>query len=143
LRSRKTGTAQHKFWFPRKCDALALSITAKMRILQIVHGFPPQDYAGAELVTLYLAQALQDRGHQVTILAGSKDPEAEEHSAREENLQGLPIVRIVNNYTKTTTFRLSYENSFFDESFLRLLDRFQPELLLISAGFDAHHHPDY
>jgi len=100
-----------------------------MRILQIVHGFPPQDYAGAELVTLYLAQALQDRGHQVTILAGSKDPEAEEHSSREENLQGLSIVRIVNNYTKTTTFRLSYENSFFDESFLRLLDRFQPEVI--------------
>ena len=37
-----------------------------MRIVQVVHGFPPNEWTGTELVTLHLSQALQQRGHEVT-----------------------------------------------------------------------------
>ena len=37
-----------------------------MRILQVVHGFPPQEWAGVEVVTYYLAKGLHAQGHEVT-----------------------------------------------------------------------------
>jgi len=101
-----------------------------MRILQVVHGFPPRESAGAELVTFYLSQALRERGHQVTVLTRIEDPEAVEFSVREEQVDGLAVVQIVNNHVQTSTaLRFSYDNSFCDAPFLRLLERFCPEVV--------------
>ncbi|HJY79834.1 MAG TPA: hypothetical protein VKK81_01955 [Candidatus Binatia bacterium] len=38
-----------------------------MRILQVVHGFPPQEWAGVEVISYYLAKGLQEQGHEVTV----------------------------------------------------------------------------
>ena len=100
-----------------------------MRILQVVHGFPPDDWAGTELVTLHLSQALRARGHEVTVLTRVADPAAADFSVREEQVEGLPVVRIVNNYTQTKTFRLFYDNSFYDVPFTHLLQRLQPDVV--------------
>ena len=100
-----------------------------MRILQVVHGFPPQEWAGTELATFHLSQALHARGHQVTVLTRTADPTAAEFSIREETVDGLEVVRVVNNYTKTSTFRLLYDSPFFDAPFRRLLDRLHPEVV--------------
>lgn len=100
-----------------------------MRILQVVHAFPPQAWAGTELVTLHLAQALRARDHQVTILTRIEDPGAEEFSLREEDMEGLEVVQVVNNLTRTTSFRRYYDNPFFDELFIQLLDRLRPDVV--------------
>ena len=55
-----------------------------MRILQVVHGYPPQEWGGAELVTATLAQALAERGHRVTVFARTADTPAEEFSVRDD-----------------------------------------------------------
>ena len=100
-----------------------------MRILQIVHGFPPDAWAGTELVTLYLSQALQERGHNVTILTRTEDRTADEFSLREEQYSGVAVWRVVNNHTQTTTFRLFYDNPFYDELFRKLLVRVRPDIV--------------
>jgi glycosyltransferase involved in cell wall biosynthesis len=100
-----------------------------MRILQVVHGFPPSQWAGAESVTFYLAQALRERGHQVTIFTRTADPEAQEFSVQEDQVEGLSVVRVVNNYTYLSDFHLLYDSPFFDSVFLRLLEQVQPEVL--------------
>ncbi len=95
-----------------------------MNIVQVVHGLPPQERAGVEILTLELSRALQARGHEVTIIGRTAAPEREEFSLQEEQDEHGPhIVRIVNNYTRTTAFRLHYDNPFFDAAFRRLLDR--------------------
>ena len=95
-----------------------------MNIVQVVHGLPPQERAGTEILTLELSRALQARGHQVTIIARTFAPEREEFSLQEEQDEsGLRIIRIVNNYTRMASFRLHYDNPFFDDIFRRLLDR--------------------
>ena len=95
-----------------------------MNIVQVVHGLPPQERAGVEILTLELSRALQARGHKVTIIGRTAAPEREEFSFQEEQDEHGPhIVRIVNNYTRTTAFRLHYDNPFFDAAFRRLLDR--------------------
>lgn len=100
-----------------------------MHILQIVHGFPPEAWAGTELVTLHLAQALQERGHRVTVLTRTEDRAADEFSMREEQYGDVAVWRVVNNHTRTTTFRLFYDNPFYDELFRRLLGRVRPDIV--------------
>ncbi|HJY84096.1 MAG TPA: glycosyltransferase [Candidatus Binatia bacterium] len=101
-----------------------------MRVLQVVHGFPPRELAGAELVTFYLSQALRGRGHQVTVLTRIADPEAPEFSTREEQMHGLTVVRMVNNHLQTSAaLRFSYNNSFCDIPLLQVLERFQPDVV--------------
>ena len=99
-----------------------------MRIVQVVHGLPPQDMAGTELVTLELARGLQARGHQVTVITRTFAPEAAEFSLQyEQNTAlntsngGVQIIRIVNNYTRTTSFRYHYDNPFFHQIFQDIL----------------------
>ncbi len=95
-----------------------------MRIVQVVHGLPPQERAGVEILTLELSRALQARGHHVTIIARTFAPECEEFSLQEEQDEsGLRIIRIVNNYTRMASFRLHYDNPFFHDAFRRLLDQ--------------------
>jgi rhamnosyltransferase len=100
-----------------------------MHILQIVHGFPPQAWAGTELVTYHLAQALRARGHQLTVLTRTEDPTAPEFSLQTEPYDGLDVVRVVNNHTRTTTFRLFYENSFYDDLFRELVAQRRPNVI--------------
>ena len=95
-----------------------------MNIVQVVHGLPPQERAGTEILTLELSRALQARGHHVTIIARTFAPEREEFSLQEEqDTHGPRIIRVVNNYIRMASFRLHYDNPFFDEAFRRLLDR--------------------
>ncbi|MBM4255893.1 MAG: glycosyltransferase [Deltaproteobacteria bacterium] len=101
----------------------------RMRILQIVHGFPPDAWAGTEIVTLHLAQELQARGHAVTVLTRTEDSHAAEFSMREEQYETVPVLRVVNNHGHTTTFRAFYDNSLYDQLFLQLLKRVQPEVV--------------
>ena len=104
-----------------------------MRIVQVVHGLPPHERAGTEILTLELSRALQARGHQVTIIARTFAPEREEFSLQEEqdeqDERGLRIVRIVNNYTRTSSFRLHYDNPFFDDTLRQLLHRCRADIV--------------
>ncbi len=100
-----------------------------MRVLQVVHGFPPDSWAGTELVTFYLSQALQAHGHEVSVLARTEDPTMAEGWTRTEEVGGVTVVRLVNNHTRTTTFRLHYENDFPTEPFVRLLEQQRPDVV--------------
>ncbi len=101
-----------------------------MRIVQVVHGLPPQERAGTEILTLELSRALQARGHQVTIVARTFAPDRAECSLQEEQDEhGLRIIRIVNNYTRTMSFRLRYDNPFFHDIFRQLLHRCRADIV--------------
>ena len=105
-----------------------------MRILQVVHGYPPEKRGGAELVTASLAQALTQRGHEVTVFARTADPSAEEFSVREDapatsGHTGVRVVRVVNNLSHASHFRLEYDHPFLDQAFQRVLTDTRPEVV--------------
>ncbi|NOT56668.1 MAG: glycosyltransferase [Deltaproteobacteria bacterium] len=100
-----------------------------MRILQVVHGFPPQEWAGTELLTYYLSRALRDRGHEVTIFTRTGRGDGVEGSLQEEEFGGLPVFRVVNTYKWLSRFQLLYDNPFFNTTFLRLLERVRPDVV--------------
>ena len=117
-----------------------------MRILQVVHGYPPQKWGGVELLTATLTQALTERGHQVTVFARMADTTAEEFSVRDDDPgHSMPaynaladadepkvrVVRVVNNLSRISHFRLGYDNPFLDEAFHRLLTEVRPDVVHI------------
>lgn len=99
-----------------------------MRILQVVHGLPPYEWGGAELVTFSLAQALRARGHEITVFTRTAG-EGEEFALQEERYEGLQVVRVRNTYSQHTSFRSFYDNAFFHLPFLRLLERVHPDVV--------------
>ncbi|MBM4255892.1 MAG: glycosyltransferase, partial [Deltaproteobacteria bacterium] len=100
-----------------------------MHILQVVHGFPPNEWAGTELVTLHLSQALRVRGHEVSVLTRIYDPQRAEGSMHETSYEELPVFQLVNNYTMNTAFRLLYDNPRFNRPFQQLVERLKPDVV--------------
>lgn len=68
-----------------------------MKILLVAHGFPPENVGGTETYVERLALALQARGHEVVVVAGTLRYEAEEPRVeafqREDGLRGYWILR--------------------------------------------------
>ena len=110
-----------------------------MRILQVVHGYPPQKWGGVELITATLTRALAERGHRVTVFARMADTAAEEFSVRDDELAhntrtdadetAVRVVRVVHNLSYISHFRLEYDNPFLDEAFRRVLIEARPDVV--------------
>ncbi|MBL8863439.1 MAG: glycosyltransferase [Planctomycetes bacterium] len=71
---------------------------AGLKVLYVVHGFPPETWAGTEVYTLNLARAIAARGHQVVVLARSPGTQdgPPDFSVTEEPFEGLRVLRLVN-----------------------------------------------
>ncbi len=105
-----------------------------MRILQIVHGYPPRKWGGVEFVTATLAQTLAQRGHQVTVFARTTDAAAAEFSVQQDpsdtdGHSGVRVVRVVNNLSHASHFRLEYDHPFLDEAFHQVLTDSRPDVV--------------
>lgn len=76
----------------------------KLRILYVVHGFPPDTWAGTEVYTLGLALEMKRRGHEVVILTRVPGVEGgpEDFTVAETEFQGLAVWRM--------THRLNHGN---------------------------------
>ena len=80
----------------------------RLRVLYVVHGFPPDTWAGTEVYTLGLALEMKRRGHEVVILtrvpaaAPVAEGGPEDFSIVETEFQGLSVWRM--------THRLNHGN---------------------------------
>ena len=102
-----------------------------MRILQVVHGFPPREWTGTELVTLHLAHALRERGHDVSILARTYEAGVPEGTVYVSSFEGIPVARVVSNTSTSPTFRLQYDNPFVNRPTLHWLEQQKPDVVHI------------
>ena len=114
-----------------------------MRILQVAHAYPPREWGGTELVTATLAHALAQRGHQVTVFVRTADTSAEEFSLQPDQesestrtSDDVRVVRVVNNLTHVSTFRLQYENPFLNEALHTVLNEARPDVVHIQHVAD-------
>ena len=68
-----------------------------LKILFVVHAFPPDSWAGVEVLTLTLARALRARGHEITLFVRSPGkPEETDRSLHESEFDGFKVWRFVN-----------------------------------------------
>lgn len=102
-----------------------------MRILQVVHGYPPRYNAGSEVYTQTLARSLASR-HQVMVFSRFEDPFLPPYTERQEQDHGhqhaTPIpLRLIN----IPHFRDRYRHRAVDEAFARCLAEFAPDIVHI------------
>jgi glycosyltransferase involved in cell wall biosynthesis len=113
-----------------------------VRIVFLVHQFLPRHFSGTEQLTLKLAHALRERGHDCVVVT------AEPHSARDprtrsepDTFEGLKIHRIHGARAGANWFAQDIHNPAVEEVIGRILVDERPDIVhvnhfaLIGAGF--------
>jgi glycosyltransferase involved in cell wall biosynthesis len=100
-----------------------------LRILEVAHGFPPFDMAGAEVFAHGLSRALVARGHDVRVFHRISDPSRPEYAVEHAQVDGLSVVRINNTFREAHRFEHIYRNDAIDAAFGQYLDRFRPSVV--------------
>ncbi len=100
-----------------------------MRVLLVIHGYPPRYNAGSEVYTQSLARGLADR-HDVRVFTRQEDPFLTQFASIDEPDPGDRRVRlrIVNNAESRDRYRYAGV----DAEFERLLDEFPPDVVHVN-----------
>ncbi len=100
------------------------------RLLFVVHGFPPDTWAGTEVYTLGLAQAFQRRGLEVHVLtrAPQSYPGEPDGSLRTGEFQGLRVHRLTRR-TDGLAVEESYSSPWVERFFEHFLRELRPDLV--------------
>jgi len=109
----------------RRRSTTKVSDGEPLSLLYVVHGFPPDTWAGTEIYTQNIALEMQRRGHSVTVLArvpavGSDAPE--DFSIEESEFQGLRVLRWTHRLAHGSIAE-SYHHPEAEAAFRRLLMR--------------------
>jgi GT2 family glycosyltransferase/glycosyltransferase involved in cell wall biosynthesis len=99
-----------------------------MRILQIVHGFPPSGTGGAELYADSLSRGLVDAGHDVAVFTREAVEARPEFAARDEVRHGLHIRWINNTFRSVRAFDETYAVPAVDRQLSGFLHLARPEI---------------
>ncbi|MDZ4774894.1 MAG: glycosyltransferase [Planctomycetota bacterium] len=113
----------------------------RLKVLYVVHGFPPDTWAGTEIYTQNIALEMARRGHEVVVFtrAPASDDAAVDFSVHETAFQGLRVLRMVHRLDHK---RLSdsYRQPKAEAAFADVLERERPDivhfqhLIHLSAG---------
>jgi glycosyltransferase involved in cell wall biosynthesis len=99
-----------------------------LRVLLVVHGFPPESVAGTEVYTVELARELRRRGHDVSIVHRSADRSLANYSIDLREWNGFPVYRIA-NHLEFTGIAETYHNTDVDEKFRWILGAVKPDVV--------------
>jgi len=66
-------------------------------LVQLVHGYPPREVAGTEIYAARTSAAMKARGWDVGVIAATRSPGRRHGSVWTEEVDGVPVHRIVNN----------------------------------------------
>ncbi len=100
-----------------------------MRILEVVHGFPPAAQGGSEIYAHAHARALHRQyGDEVVVLTREQNPSRREYSVRTEDRDGIRIIWVNNTFRATRTFEETYRNKTIDAIAAHLIDGFRPDV---------------
>ena len=99
-----------------------------MKVLLVVHRFPPHGAAGTETYTETLALALARSGHAVEVLAARKDVGSRDLAVSRRVHRGIPVHEIANNLFHAG-FRETWDEPRIDARFGALLDELSPDIV--------------
>lgn len=98
-----------------------------MRILVVVHGFPPAALGGSEIYAQAHARALRAHGDEVCVFTRDRDSSRAEYDLRVEHRDGLRVVSVNNTFRNTRAFEETYRNDVIGAVAERLIDEFRPD----------------
>jgi GT2 family glycosyltransferase/glycosyltransferase involved in cell wall biosynthesis len=101
-----------------------------MRVLLVVHGFPPAANGGTEIYVHDFARALAGTDTEVGVLTRDADRGRPEYSVRRERTSDrLTVFRVNNTFQACTSFEDSYANPPFARIAASLIEEFDPDVL--------------
>ncbi len=102
-----------------------------MRVLLVVHGFPPAASGGTEIYVSHFARALAALpATDVVVLTRDADPDRPEYSLRTAwTPEGVRVFRINNTFQACTSFVDSYANPSLARIAQRLIEDIDPDVL--------------
>ncbi len=101
-----------------------------MKILFVVHGFPPENIAGTEVYTCNLTKAL-GRDHEVAVFHRTADLLKAEYELSRCESEGLRLFSINNTFRDYTSFESTYKDKAVAEKFGAVLNEFKPDVVHI------------
>ncbi len=101
-----------------------------MRILYVVHGYPPQATGGVELRAFYLARELKKK-HDIMIFCGGSNQDLPDYHVEDLQIEGVPVRRVNYNFRDLTSFEGIYLNQRIEEIFVKALDDLRPDVVHI------------
>jgi GT2 family glycosyltransferase/glycosyltransferase involved in cell wall biosynthesis len=99
-----------------------------MRILQVVHGFPPAAQGGTELYARAHARTLREAGDDVLVFTREQNSSQAEYAVRADERDGLRIVSVNNTFRETRSFEETYRNEAIGAIGRDLIDEFHPDV---------------
>jgi glycosyltransferase involved in cell wall biosynthesis len=99
-----------------------------VKIVQVVHGFPPKQFSTIEKYTYALCRELT-RKHDVVVYARDSDFSLPDYAESESSVQGIRVHRINNRLEFPHYY--DYENRMITNSFRKFLDHEKPDLVHI------------
>ena len=102
----------------------------QLSLLYVVHGFPPDTWAGTEIYTYNLAKEMVRRGHRVTVLARvpADDRDLPDFHVEDTEFQGLRVLRMTHRLAHAS-LRESYHQPKAEAAFHTILAREAPDLV--------------
>jgi GT2 family glycosyltransferase/glycosyltransferase involved in cell wall biosynthesis len=101
-----------------------------MRILQVVHGFPPDAHGGTEAYVRDLAQALTIGGNDdVAVFTRHGDGSARELGVRRWRDGAVDVFSVNNTFHSCDSYEASYANPAIERMAGEFLDEWQPDVL--------------
>jgi glycosyltransferase involved in cell wall biosynthesis len=110
-----------------------LHMVVAMKIALFVHCFFPDHFYGTETYTLQLAQGLQTRGYEVTVVACifAGEPKQNEIVTRYKHA-GVSVVAIDKNYQPHSRILETYWHEAMRPHLARVLDEIRPDLVHVT-----------
>ena len=105
-----------------------------MKVLLVIHGYPPHYMAGSEVYTSNLANELAHHA-EVAVFTRTEDPYAQDYAVKDTLVSGVPVRR-VNKPSRDYTFHDKYEDEKIDSAFRNMLSEFKPDV--IHVGHLSH-----
>ncbi|MEE9507434.1 MAG: glycosyltransferase family 4 protein [Thermoplasmata archaeon] len=97
-----------------------------MRILHVIHGFPPHYMAGSEVYTHNLCRELA-KANQVWVFSRMEDPYAPLYSTARDQVDGIEVTRM-NKPPRDYTFRGKFVDEKADEVFDEYISGIDPDI---------------
>jgi len=100
-----------------------------MKILVVIHGYPPYYMAGSEVYTFNLCNELSKK-HKVEVFSRYENPYEDHYTTLIDEVEGVTVTR-VNKPSRDYTFKDKYLDPKIDELFDNKIKSFKPDIVYI------------
>jgi glycosyltransferase involved in cell wall biosynthesis len=98
-----------------------------MKIIQVIHGYPPQYNAGSENYTESISNEIASRGNEIVIFCREENPFKPEYELHEEIVENNSnIKKVIINIQKS---RERFIHKQVDQAFNEVIEKFSPDII--------------